>query len=397
MRWRWGRRAIGSGGFEGTDGGFAVTALPTAQAEGPVSAGVLRGPLKVLAALGLALAVLVLGEVGLQVRAHLKTGRSALTEWAGQSSMVFDPATGLRVLRPNSVIGRNNDVVRANSLGLRSPEVVPTRAPNSLRIIFLGASNVMGLFAPTNEDTVPAQLQARLQRALPGRVVEVVNAGIMGYILDHEDRMLERLADLLQPDMVLVYPGVNDFAIYCQSAPTARASRQPLVAGVYLPQWLVSPDMVRKNTAFLRPDRAKGRALIDARHHDIGRYRRGLETMVASARRRGIPIALATNTRSYRPSQSVALQAELAANARYYYTCLDVPGLHTLYERHNALITEVARESDAPLLDLDREIPGGAEYFADSTHFNTAGRARAADRWAAFVLQHLPPKREAQP
>jgi lysophospholipase L1-like esterase len=374
-----------------------VTAAITGQGAGQARGARLRGRPKVLAALGLALGVLLLGEIGLQVRGLLKTGRNALTEWAGQSSIVIDPATGLRILRPNSVVGRNSDVVRANSLGLRSPEVTPARAPGSLRILFIGASNVMGLFAPTNEDTVPAQLQARLQRALPGRKVEVINAGILGYILDHEDRMLERLADLLQPDLVLVYPGVNDFQIYCQSAPPTRARREPLVPGFDLPGWLLSPDVLRKNTAFLRPDRATGLALLDAQQIDIGRYRRGLEAILASARRRGIPIVLSTNTRSYRPGQSPELQAELSANARYYYTCIDVPGLHTLYKRHNDLIFEVARAGDTPVLDLDTEIPGGADHFADSTHFNAAGRALAADRWAAIVLEHLPPTPEGRP
>ena len=53
--------------------------------------------------------------------------------------------------------------------------------------------------------------------------VEVVNGGISGYTLADEQALLEKVLAPLDPDLVVVYPGFNDFAGYCR--PPRR--RQP--------------------------------------------------------------------------------------------------------------------------------------------------------------------------
>src|SRR5262249_20391868 len=58
----------------------------------------------------------------------------------------------------------------------------------------------------------PALLQARLAAALPGRVVEVVNAGVAGIASWHVRRIAEELAEY-RPDVVLVYTGHNDYLV----------------------------------------------------------------------------------------------------------------------------------------------------------------------------------------
>jgi acetyltransferase AlgX (SGNH hydrolase-like protein) len=99
--------------------------------------------------------------------------------------------------------------VRINSLGLRGPEVGP-KSPGALRVLGVGDSFVSA-FNVVEEDTFLSVAGGTLRSALPGRIVEVINAGAPNYGTWHELRLFRRLAARLMPDAVLlcVYAG-ND-------------------------------------------------------------------------------------------------------------------------------------------------------------------------------------------
>lgn len=344
-----------------------------------------HGRAKVLAAAGVAVLLLFVVELGLQLRSQLYTGQSIFVRWRSGSNFVKHPESGLLVLRPNSVIVGSRETMRSNSLGLRSPELPAAKTPGSLRVLMIGASGIMGAYAHDNEVTIPALLQRELSKTIPGRHIDVINGGIAGYTLRDQTRMLAWLAERLQPDLVLVQSGVNDFAGYCRSGAAAPRSDEAGLPLLAVPKWSVSMDLLRKNTGAVREWVTPPARLLDARKVDLTGYRDRLTGLIAAARERHLPLSLATNVRSYQRQQPPALQQRLSVTARYYNPCFDVEGLHALYERHNQVIEEIGAQFDVPVLDLAARVPGGDDYFVDSTHMNETGRRLVAGHWAQFV------------
>ena len=86
--------------------------------------------------------------------------------------------------------------------GLRD-RTVPPKAPGELRIAMIGDSFTMG-HAAAEEDTIPRQLEARLQAAVPGRPVRVLNCGIGGGGPLQELGMLMKRALPLEPNLVIL-------------------------------------------------------------------------------------------------------------------------------------------------------------------------------------------------
>lgn len=347
------------------------------------------GPARRIATIALSAALLLVGlETALQVRSQLRFGQSVFNALRGETRYVEDERTGLKLLRPNRVFPGKEVEIRSNSLGLRSPELLPQRTPGSLRVAVVGASTVMGELARSNDTTFPALLAERLRARYPQRRIEVVNAGISGYRLADQLRMLEKIVLPLEPDLVIIYPGFNDFADYCRDAAQAPASLRQGLPLVSLPGWLLSVEAVRRHTAFLRSASPGRQTLLDPAAVDLQPYRARLERLVATVREAGVPLVLATNARAYRPEQPLDEQMRLSAQARYFNPCFDLPGLNALYDRHNGEILEVGRRFGVPALPLHERIPGGREFFADASHFTLAGEQLAADTIFAFLVRH---------
>lgn len=100
--------------------------------------------------------------------------------------------------------------IRHNSLGYRGPEITLEKPEGAYRIVCLGGSSTYGHGPSSNAMTWPAQLEARLREAHPGREIQVINGGCQGYssfesLINFEIRMVD-----LKPDLVLVYHSIND-------------------------------------------------------------------------------------------------------------------------------------------------------------------------------------------
>lgn len=97
--------------------------------------------------------------------------------------------------------------VGINSLGLRGPEIEP-KAPDELRVLFLGDSMVAGFEVPY-EQTFVALLEEQLARQL-GRPVRAINAGVRGYGTDQSYLYLRERGLALDPDVVVHFHSRND-------------------------------------------------------------------------------------------------------------------------------------------------------------------------------------------
>ena len=330
----------------------------------------------------------------MQVRSSLLFDQGVFNVVSRRTQYVVDDRTGLRLLRPSSVFDGARIRIRTNSLGLRSPEPLAVRPADSLRIAIVGASTVMGVDAAANEDTFPALLEARLRKALPGRSIEVINAGIAGYRLDDERRMLEAVVLPLKPDLVVAYTGVNDFQEYClpSSEPwkprtTAQRHGLPVVA---LPEWLLSAKAMLEVSVLLGVRSVSSGEARDPYSVDMRPYRRRLEALARTVLASGTRLVLATNVKAFRREQPVREQERLLGAARFFTPCFDVAGLNALYDLHNAAIRHLGKRMNLPVLLLDQIIPGGERYFASSgflSHFSSEGDQLVADELFRFLQE----------
>jgi len=144
---------------------------------------------------------------------------------AARPHHVRDPVLGWR-LRPNQ-----SDRIRTNRAGFRGPELTREKPPNTLRYVFLGDSNPLGFGLIDENEPYPARVQEILRRFAPpedGRAIECVNLAVDGYSSEQVRRLAEEMIPALDPDVVIVQVGFND---YCVAArPDAEALGVPTLA-----------------------------------------------------------------------------------------------------------------------------------------------------------------------
>ena len=95
-----------------------------------------------------------------------------------------------------------------NNFGFRDQHVVVPKPPGVIRLLCIGGSTTEE--GPTNDSTYPKLLERMLNEQFAGsKRIEVINCGTSGLTTSAH---LARLADYLalQPDMVVLYEGVND-------------------------------------------------------------------------------------------------------------------------------------------------------------------------------------------
>ena len=329
-------------------------------------------------------------ETAMQVRSHIRNGQSILNAFTSETRYVIDEKTGLKVLRPNHVFLGSQVEMRTNSLGLRSPEISTQKGAGVVRIAVVGASTVMGAYTATNDDTFSMRLGTLLGKTFPDRRFEVINAGIAGYGLIEQSQMLEKIVLPLAPDIVIVYPGFNDFAAYCRSdGDKSSMVKKPKRSGlpiIEMPEWLLSIELLTKNTVGLRTPPVSSSTTRSVATLDFSDYRKKLDVLGSVALRSKVPFIFSTNARAYRPEQPLDEQKALSETARYYNPCFDLNGLHTLYDVHNTEIKSAAGRFGFLVVPLDQEIPGGRRYFIDASHFSNAGEQLAAERLRDFLV-----------
>lgn len=151
------------------------------------------------------------------------------------------------VLIPGAVGPGGEGAQSINRLGFRGEEISREKSEGTFRILALGGSTTYGVEVH-NDETWPAILQAELNcdRFSSFDRVEVVNAGVCGYLSDHHLFRLRRELLELRPDMIIVMSGLNDIASVLAPSPVSEARRKNNVLAaetsdvIVLRRWLSS-------------------------------------------------------------------------------------------------------------------------------------------------------------
>lgn len=330
--------------------------------------------------------MLIFTEVALQIRSELRFGNSIFSKFGADEkpSMYQQSALlGVKSLTPNSRFEGSEAIIESNSLGLRMGEI--NNDTSTKRVIFLGASSVMGAYAKSNQHTSSELLEKKLSDQY-GMAVQVVNAGIAGLSVKEQATLLSNLLKYIKADVLILYTGLNDLAGYCQSSAKSDKYSLPQVS---LPKWLLSIDLALKNTVSIRhaPAAEVARETKPDFELKTDNYRQALARIKSIADANNLRVIAVHNGKSYRESQSLDTQLSLSETARYYNSCFTLATLYKSYELHNQAIDDVF--AGHPILSLEAIVPGGKKYFADASHMTLEGEKRLTDELAPQVATML--------
>ncbi len=255
-----------------------------------------------------------------------------------------DPYLSYRVL-PNLTGER----VQTDEYGLREGPIDRLPAPDVVRILFLGASVAWGYTSNSNEDTIPSHLEAALARragevpALRGRRVEVLNAGVPGYVSWQEALSYALYLRELSPAWIVSLDGTNDVAAAIINGRAGVPLRYRATESAYL---AVEPN----------PLQVFGRWLLAAA--------RELHTVRAFQRLRPVPLS------AYGPPAPADVAAQLRDATAYLNHAAQREGARVL----TVLQPMVILPDSKPLTEFERQIvvehdhrmPGRNAYYADS-------------------------------
>ena len=291
---------------------------------------------------------------------------------------------------------------RTNAYGLRGGSV--SREPTRPRVIIVGGSAAFGLRVPESA-TFPAQLEARLDG------IEVLNAGVSGYLSGQELALVaHRLLDLA-PDVLVVFDGWNDlydpywwarFGDPERPHPGVnngfRVLEDRLVRyrEVEESPWVglqeAGSALVGRTTVLAAMAGALGKAPevpADAglsateRKQIAARYVRNLRTLHALAQARGISMLVVVQ-----PELGQHLPAEkrsrLAGQPSADFIAGDAYAVYfpELYAEFRERVVPELRAAGIPVIDANvmlAGIPEPRSLFVDAVHLSPAGHARIAD------------------
>jgi lysophospholipase L1-like esterase len=165
----------------------------------------------------------------------------------GDLFCIPDRILGYR-FRPGAIAPQGKDVNCINNVGLRGDDIATPKRPNTYRILCVGDSSTNGVNVH-NQETYPGILGAFLKHTkFNGNLnVEVVNAGVPGYLSDQHAYLLERKYFHLEPDLIVFMMGVTDVSVTLMPTETSDAIRGIRRDSRYLPSTL--DDFLQKHSS----------------------------------------------------------------------------------------------------------------------------------------------------
>lgn len=308
--------------------------------------------------------------------------------------------------------GYERDGNQHNLLGFRGEEITLEKPPGTRRVVCAGGSTTYGW--GTRHDfrlSYPWKLQEQLEEA--GSRAEVINAGCPGWttlqtLTNFETRVLD-----LDPDVLVVYHGMNDALTRLVWPGEAHRSdrsgwlnrqnaRRPaslLEESTFARMILVRCGAITSHSSLLRiigdrPATSYFYEFLEQRRH--GRYPDGMfrdvpiERMLETNR----PVFFERNLRSLvavaeTHGVKVVLCTFAVSRKAPHRPYVGHPGIRRALAEQNEIVRLVARETPATLLDVAASLPDEPGIYVDGMHFTADANARRARQVRDHVLRLL--------
>jgi len=275
---------------------------------------------------------------------------------------------------------------RHNSLGYRGEELTRDKPPGTFRIVCLGGSSTYGHGPTGNHTTWPAQLEALLDERYDGLDVQVVNAGASGYFsYESLANMAFRLIDL-EPDLFLVYHGINDARTWQWPGIQPDASH----ARARWPDYEVTATdrLLEHSRLFevLRYHLTDYKERFRFETYVIEDYHEKLSERMKDGFQEEGPVYFARNLRSM-VAMSRVHGIDIAFGVQAcFWDDLHSRGDRLAVRRAQQVVREVADDLRVPLCDIAGQMPLDRSLFTNDVHVNDEGARRIASLWAQCLI-----------
>lgn len=310
-----------------------------------------------------------------------------------------------------------DESLHVNRWGFRGDDIERDKPPGTFRIFVLGGSTVLSDHVDF-EDSHARRLEKALREAYPAVPVEVQNAGTHWYTSQHTVTSFLFRVRRFDPDLVLVYHGVNDLCRSFRPAELAEGDYRsdyghyhgPVAhmlrtyregeAGPMVPARLREAFERYWFSDLLAPGGSAPVAVPVSELRSLAAFERNLSDLVRLARSAGVEVMLASQPYLYRPGLSETESAAIVFPSTFCEQDGRRPDLDSMIrgmEAFNAASRRVAREAGVPFVDLESLVPKNLEHFVDDVHYTEKGNAIIAAAFARAVTESgfLEPPRAA--
>ena len=304
---------------------------------------------------------------------------------------VFERTNRFRYsLRPGATGMLSQSKVRINSLGFRGKEIRQPKG-ETYRIVALGESTTFGATLNTEDRPWPELLEDMIQNRLkPDRPVEVINAGVPGYSIEHNLRRLPTGILPLKPDMLICYHGINGFPLLDRALPS--------LSEVNPPRYIERPLNLLANAEYgLRLTRFNRRRSSNLALHPPT-FNNLMETEYAEDYRQLIQAAATNGIRLVVGNFSLAVNRHSEPDVIEFYGTMmpDVRWYIRANEAHASLVSQLAQQyPNILVVDTHPHLDGEHTKFIDAMHLSQEGRQQLAETWFAAIKPLL--ERELHP
>ncbi|HEX5133671.1 MAG TPA: SGNH/GDSL hydrolase family protein [Candidatus Krumholzibacteria bacterium] len=303
-----------------------------------------------------------------------------------------------------------------NNMGFRGGDLVQPRPADEYRIFLVGGSTFECFYLDDRAE-IGRVLQDSLPPLADGRTARVYNVGLSGAASDDHIAMIGQRLVHLQPDLIVVFAGVNDLTRSIFDYDYLHYDAPPKPSHAWYKTVAMNFQLVRRLHRLVTkmvPDARtiqESRTLVSNYARQIALQRTGvpattpprvdrdsyatnLRTMIGMAREVGSSVVFMTQQTTWNsPVDADAREwSWMRYRAGITYSEAD---MDAAMDSLNDVMRQVAEESHVPVFDLARWMPKSLEYFYDDCHFTPAGAAAAGTRLAEFLVgqQVVPPAR----
>lgn len=294
---------------------------------------------------------------------------------------------------------------KINSLGFRGAEVTAKKKAGVSRIVCLGASTTFDIGTVGKSRPWPEIMEGELRKKIGKDSIEVLNLGIPGAtsldsLIDLQTRVLS-----LDPDLVVVYQGHNDF-IYSFGGTAQRDSTlypletPPRSAFV---RWLTYHSVLYAKTSnrvglklsevwrtvtFRSREQAAPRDPTAGIEQGLTEFRSNLASIASIAKSRNLPVILPEIVLPYQESGTE--NCNVCAGLSGLFNDLEPARVRAVFERYTQVSMDLATKGGGvyyiPTGDF---VPHEDRYYHDPIHFGPEGSRRMGERMAEAVLPIL--------
>jgi lysophospholipase L1-like esterase len=302
-------------------------------------------------------------------------------------------------------------VFTTNNMGFRGDPLIMPKPSEEYRVFIIGGSTTENLFIDDSWG-LERKIQQALNDTLNSQKVKVYGAGKSGDGSPDHLAMLGHRITHLQPDLVILFPGINDlnrlvggydylhFPIISDSETNSTLQN--------LKFFLSNFQIFRRLINILNPEKLNARSSIFLKTNyedkvrevmalplkeelpdsDFGIFRRNILSFVGIVKAQDIDLLLLTQAHTWGNISDEFLKANhwMVGVGNFRYPESQLAGA---MDQINRILLDIGAAQNISVLDLENEIPKTSEYFYDDCHFNKGGISKSAELISASIVSNF--------